>query len=89
VSFGSHLAQNYPNPFNPATKINIDLPEDGKVEMRIYDMLGREAAVLLNEFRTAGYHTVTFNASNLSSGIYFYRISAGKYTSIKKMLLIK
>ncbi|MCI0472952.1 MAG: T9SS type A sorting domain-containing protein, partial [Ignavibacteria bacterium] len=83
------LSQNYPNPFNPTTKINIDLPEDGKVEMRIYDMLGREAAVLLNEFRTAGYHTVTFNASDLSSGIYFYRIAAGKYTGIKKMVLLK
>ena len=83
------LHQNYPNPFNPTTKINIDLPEDAKVEMRIYDMLGREAAVILNEFRTAGYYTVTFSASNLSSGIYFYRIAAGKYTGIKKMLLIK
>ena len=83
------LSQNYPNPFNPTTKINFDLPKDAKVSMKLYDMLGREVATLLNEFRTAGYYTVDFNAANLSSGIYFYRISAGSYNAVKKLVLIK
>ena len=83
------LQQNYPNPFNPVTKINFDLPENGIVDLRIYDMLGREVATLVNEVRTAGYYTVNFDASKLSSGIYFYRMNAGKYSSIKKMAVIK
>ena len=83
------VSQNYPNPFNPTTKINFDLPENGKVDLRLYDMLGREVATLVNEVRTAGYYTVNFNASSLSSGIYFYRMNAGKFSSIKKMAVIK
>ncbi|MFZ4725800.1 MAG: hemoblobin-interacting domain-containing protein [Paludibacter sp.] len=83
------LSQNYPNPFNPVTKINFDLPENGLVNLRLYDMLGREVATLVNEVRTAGYYTVNFNASSLSSGIYFYRMNAGKFSSIKKMAVIK
>ncbi|MCX6158127.1 MAG: T9SS type A sorting domain-containing protein [Ignavibacteriae bacterium] len=84
-----NMSQNYPNPFNPVTKINFDLPENGKVDLRLYDMLGREVATLVNEVRTAGYYTVNFNASSLSSGIYFYRMNAGKFSSIKKMAVIK
>ncbi|MCI0472951.1 MAG: T9SS type A sorting domain-containing protein, partial [Ignavibacteria bacterium] len=84
-----NLSQNYPNPFNPVTKINFDLPEDGKVTLKIYDMLGREAAVLVNEARTAGYHTVEFNAGNLSSGMYFYRLVSGNYSAVKKMVVLK
>jgi len=84
-----NLSQNYPNPFNPVTKINFDLPENGKVDLRLYDMLGREVAILVNEVRTAGYYTVNFDASKLSSGIYFYRMNAGKFSSIKKMAVIK
>ena len=83
------LGQNYPNPFNPVTKINFDLPENGRADIRLYDLLGREVAVILNEVRNAGYHTVVFDASNLSSGIYFYKLVSGKFTSIKKMALVK
>jgi hypothetical protein len=87
------MSQNYPNPFNPTTKINYDLPVDGKVSISLYDISGREVAKLVNEVKTAGYYTVQFNASNLSSGTYFYRISAEgkgqKFNDTKKMVLIK
>ena len=87
------LAQNYPNPFNPSTKINYDLPADGKVAIRLFDMSGKEVALLVNEVKTAGYHTVNFNASNLSSGVYFYSISVeangNNFTATKKMMLVK
>ena len=83
------MSQNYPNPFNPTTKINYDLPVDGKVSIVLYDISGREVAKLVNEVKTAGYYTVQFNASNLSSGMYFYRISANDFSSTKKMVLIK
>lgn len=84
------LAQNYPNPFNPVTKINYDIPKDGKVNLKIYDINGREVAALINnEIHTAGYYSVTFNAGNLSSGIYFYRLIANDFIQTKKMLLIK
>jgi hypothetical protein len=87
VSFS--LSQNYPNPFNPSTTINFDLPYDSKVSLKVYDMSGKEAANLLNENKTAGYYSVNFNASSLSSGIYFYSISAGNFTAVKKMMLVK
>lgn len=83
------LAQNYPNPFNPSTKISFALPKAGNVKLVVFDLLGREIRTLVNEFRTAGNHTVEFNASNLASGVYFYRIEAGDFTATKKMLLIK
>jgi len=83
------MSQNYPNPFNPSTKINYDIPVDGKVTIALYDISGREVAKLVNEVKPAGYYTVQFNASNLSSGMYFYRISAGDFVSTKKMVLIK
>lgn len=83
------LSQNYPNPFNPATKINFDLPKDSKLSLKLYDMLGREVSTLVNEFRTAGYYTVDFNASSLSSGIYFYRLLAGEFSAVKKLVVIK
>jgi len=87
------LSQNYPNPFNPSTKINYDLPVDGKVSIILYDITGKEVAKLVNEVKTAGYYTVSFNASNLASGMYFYRISAegnGKnFIDTKKMMLVK
>ncbi|MDQ3022344.1 MAG: T9SS type A sorting domain-containing protein, partial [Bacteroidota bacterium] len=85
------LSQNYPNPFNPSTKINYDLPFDGKVSVKIFDMAGKEVSTLVNEVKTAGYYTINFNASNLSSGVYFYRISAEangqNFVSTKKMML--
>jgi len=83
------LVQNYPNPFNPSTSINYDLPVDGKVSIRLFDMSGKEVATLVNEVKKAGYYSVNFNASSLSSGVYFYSISANNYTATKKMLLVK
>ncbi|MBS1494678.1 MAG: T9SS type A sorting domain-containing protein [Bacteroidetes bacterium] len=87
------ISQNYPNPFNPSTKINFDLPFDSKVQIKIYDMTGKEMAQIVNESRTAGYYTVQFNASMLSSGIYFYQINAagGNQSFVKtmKMVLVK
>ena len=83
------LSQNYPNPFNPSTSINFNLPVDGKVSIRLYDMSGKEVALLVNEVKTAGYYSVNFNASSLSSGVYFYSISADNFTATKKMLLVK
>jgi len=83
------LSQNYPNPFNPVTKISYGLPKSGLVTLRIFDMLGREVASLINEFKAAGTYTVDFNASQLSSGVYFYKIETNGFTDIKKMMLIK
>jgi hypothetical protein len=84
------LSQNYPNPFNPKTKINFQLPTDVAVTLKIYDITGKEIAVLLNsEFKKADYYSVDFNGSNFSSGIYFYRITADDFVSTKKMTLIK
>ncbi len=83
------LLQNYPNPFNPSTKISFSLPKAGNVTLVVYDILGREVATIMNEFTTAGNHTINFNASNLSSGVYFYKIQAGDFTDTKKMMLIK
>jgi hypothetical protein len=84
-----NLFQNYPNPFNPETKINYDLPKSGIVKLTIYDVLGREIKTLINEFKQAGTYTVDFNGENLSSGVYYYKMTAGDFTSIKKMVLIK
>jgi hypothetical protein len=83
------LAQNYPNPFNPATIIRYQLPESSKVTLKIYDILGNEVITLLNEDKEAGIYEVIFNASNYSSGVYFYRIQAGSFVETKKMVLLK
>jgi len=87
------LSQNYPNPFNPVTKINYELPKDGKVKLVIYDILGREIKSLVNnEFKQAGKYTVEFNGTQYASGVYFYRIQVdggNRYTAVKKMVLIK
>jgi hypothetical protein len=88
------LSQNYPNPFNPTSKIDYELPFDSKVEIRIYDMTGREMNVLVNQQQTAGYYTVQFNGSGYASGTYFYRIAAkstsGKdFSKTLKMVLVK
>ena len=83
------LSQNYPNPFNPTTVINYTLPEKSRVAIKVYNVLGKEVATLVNEVKPAGNHEVSFNASNLSSGVYYYTISAGKFTSTKKMILMK
>lgn len=87
------LSQNYPNPFNPATKISYDIPFDSKVAIKIFDVTGKEVASLVNQVQVAGYYTVNFNASSLSSGVYFYQINAdgGNQNFVKtmKMMLIK
>ena len=83
------LSQNYPNPFNPTTTIEYNIPYDGFVVLKIYDILGREVKTLVNEEKSAGNYSVTLNASSLASGVYFYRLSAGNYTSIKKMVVLK
>ncbi|MBL8016896.1 MAG: T9SS type A sorting domain-containing protein, partial [Ignavibacteria bacterium] len=83
------LSQNYPNPFNPSTNIKFAIPQAGNVKMVVFDVLGREVVTLVNEFRQAGNYVVDFNASALSSGVYFYRIDAGNFTQTKKMLLVK
>ena len=92
VDFSSkefELNQNYPNPFNPATTISFNLPEDSNVKLIIFNMLGQEIKTLINEPREAGIHTVELNASEFSSGLYFFRIEAGKYIQTRKMLLVK
>lgn len=83
------LSQNYPNPFNPATTIKFSIPKGGFVELKIYDLLGREVATLVQDPFDAGTYEVTFEASKLSSGIYFYTINSGSFSETKKMMLIK
>ncbi|MEI7483265.1 MAG: T9SS type A sorting domain-containing protein, partial [Ignavibacteriota bacterium] len=83
------LSQNYPNPFNPTTKINFALPKAGFVSLKIYDVLGREVRTLVNEVKSAGQFSVDFNASEFSSGVYFYRLESNGFTDIKRMMLIK
>ena len=88
-----NISQNYPNPFNPATKIDFEVPVDSKVDIKIYDITGREIKTLLNENKQAGYYTVELNAGNLASGNYFYRVTCDqgqeKYVETKKMTLVK
>jgi len=83
------LKQNYPNPFNPSTRITYSLPQSRGVSLKVYDLLGREVATLVDGNQKAGQHTVRFNADHLSSGIYFYRLRAGGETKIRKMTLVK
>jgi hypothetical protein len=83
------LNQNYPNPFNPSTEIKYALPVNGLVKIAIYDLLGREVQVIVNEYKDAGYYEIRFDGTNFASGIYFYRIEAGNFIQSKKMLLIK
>lgn len=83
------LSQNYPNPFNPTTKITFAIPKSELVVLKVFDVLGREVKTLVNEVRQAGSYTIDFNASTLSSGVYFYRLTAGNYVETKSMTLIK
>ncbi len=83
------LLQNYPNPFNPLTTVTFALPSASTVRLAVYDMLGRQVSVLLNEVRTAGQHTVAFNAVGLASGTYTYRLTAGDRVLTKRMLLVR
>jgi hypothetical protein len=83
------LSQNYPNPFNPATKINFSIPKDGFVSLKVFDMLGREVATLVNGKISTGSYSVDFDGSRFSSGTYFYRLESEGFSDVKKMILVK
>jgi hypothetical protein len=83
------LSQNYPNPFNPKTVVSYQLPVASIVKLVVYDLLGREVSVLVNERREAGVHTITFDGSGLPSGVYFYRIQARDFVEARKLLLVR
>ena len=83
------LGQNYPNPFNPSTTIEFELPEVSRVKLSVYDILGREVTLLVNETLNAGVHEVRFHGSNLPSGVYLYRIQAEGFESTMKMLVLR
>lgn len=83
------LGQNYPNPFNPSTAISYSIKEDGLITLKVYDVLGKEVATLVNENKPEGNYEVEFNASSLPSGMYIYKIQSGSFTDVKKMLLTK
>ncbi len=83
------LAQNYPNPFNPTTTINYSIQENGFVRLSIYNSLGEKVEELVNGNQDAGNHSVTFNAKNLSSGIYYYRLEANDKAQVNKMMILK
>lgn len=84
-----HLDQNFPNPFNPTTVINYQLLDNSLVTLKVYDVLGREVIMLVNERQSAGNHSVRFNAANLPSGVYFYRLKTQNYVNTMKMVLLK
>jgi hypothetical protein len=84
-----NLQQNYPNPFNPTTTINYSLPKAGQVKLTIYNIIGSKVATIVDEYKPAGNYSVQFNASNLASGIYLYRLESGNYSAAKKFILMK
>ena len=81
--------QNYPNPFNPVSHLEFGISDLGFVSLKVYDAVGKEIATLVNEIKPAGRYEVVFDGSNLSSGIYFYKIEAGSFSAVKRMTLIK
>ncbi|MBI5402176.1 MAG: T9SS type A sorting domain-containing protein [Ignavibacteriae bacterium] len=83
------LSQNYPNPFNPTTSIKFSIPKSGFVSLKVYDILGRQVADLVNQVKSSGTYIVDFDASTLTSGMYFYKFEANDFVSVKKMVLIK
>ena len=84
-----YLSQNYPNPFNPTTSIKFTIPESGRIKVKIFDVLGNEVRTLLDETRSPGTYEINFDASGLSSGVYFYSMESGKFHSVRKMILMK
>ncbi len=83
------LSQNYPNPFNPTTKIQYSVPADGFVNIAVYNVLGEKVTDIVNNLQKAGSYEVTFDAANFASGMYLYRMEAGDFVSVKKMILLK
>ena len=83
------LYQNYPNPFNPATTIRYSISQENFVSIKVYNLLGEEVAALVNDYKIPGSYNIIFNAASLSSGVYFYKISAGEFSKNKKMILVK
>ena len=83
------LSQNYPNPFNSSTRVTYSIPNDGDVGLKIYDLLGREVRVLVNSRQNAGDYILMFNAGDMASGVYFYKLTAGEFSEIKRMVIIK
>ena len=83
------LSQNYPNPFNPTTKISYQLPHSSFVKLSVYDINGRFIESLVNEKKNVGYYTVEWSAEKVGSGIYFYRIDAGEFSSVRKCSVVK
>lgn len=83
------LHQNYPNPFNPTTSIKFDMPKDGQLSLKVYDLLGKEVAVLFDGVKQAGFYEATFNGTSLASGVYFYKMVSGDFTSVKRLVILK
>src|SRR4030095_1512086 len=83
------LSQNYPNPFNPVTRIKFQIPHQGNVHLAIYDIMGKEMEVIVNENLQPGTYEIEWNATNFASGVYYYRITAGDFSETKKLILIK
>ena len=83
------LYQNYPNPFNPSTVIKFQVPNSSHVSIKVYDLIGREVAVLVDDIKEQGVYEINFDSKNLASGIYFYKMIAGDYTSVRKMNLLR
>ena len=83
------LSNNYPNPFNPSTKINYSIKNQSYVTLKVFDVLGREVKTLVNKEQSQGNYSIDFDAANLTSGVYFYRIQAGEFVDTKKMILMK
>jgi hypothetical protein len=84
-----NLNQNYPNPFNPSTAISFSIPTSEFVSLKVFDVLGSEVATLVNEEKPTGRYKVDFNAANLPSGVYLYKLQAGNFTEVKKLMLLK
>jgi hypothetical protein len=89
LNYSYYLEQNYPNPFNPITKIRYHVPEAGRVTTHLYDILGKEVKLILDEIREPGIYDVALNAAELASGIYFYQMRTGKHTAVKKLIVTK
>ncbi|MCX8009721.1 MAG: T9SS type A sorting domain-containing protein, partial [Ignavibacteria bacterium] len=83
------LSQNYPNPFNPSTRIKYQIPSDSYVNLEVFNVVGQKVATLVNTEKKAGYYEVTFDAKDLQSGVYFFKLTAGDFVSTKKMMLLK